>query len=676
MLAPYAFLRASLLFGGVLPAMITFLFVATAEQAEGDSPAVLSSYHVSTNVNSRMASTSIDMVFENSNEDCSDTRSLTLQLPRNARLTDLVMDLSDGCRLDSAVKTLENAVEDFETMAGQGKPAALLTAWDMTNYNLKVSVPPNGTTAVLLKYQELLWQKLDRVDFQVPLFPGTSVRNLQMDISVDESNSGILEFSTENLATGEDIQTLVGSNTSSAKYVGTDVSSDSSLPTLLPTYYRPGPLPDSGLMLADGECFTHLFNPSTFLSTAGSMARKIVFVIDISGSMGGQKLDDAKASFASMIDTLDDRDTLIVQPFSDEGTEMLWGPSPATDANKAGAKEFVMALHTRGGTNLNQAFLDGIANVYYVPEEVAPVLVILTDGQGNIGSVVTARSVLTANEGGKVKIFSLAFGFDADMDLLLAIAIQNGGRSVRIYEGFGDAVSQMELFYKQELGTIMLSDIDVKYDFGDISILESTVSKFPVLASGSEIVIRGKMDSPLLTTDGVLKSTVSAKSALGQKEWSNEYPIIDGSSMVSDCRSSFSQARIVELLEYRDAERALGDQLFTARERSSSSVSSFEDQARDIALDAHLVWPGLTALVTVENTSCQQNTYDVCTTLEGNGDALDDGTAEEEEMSRDMYGSSGQPVGGPTKDSSGACTFILRSSILLSMAASAAPFLV
>ena len=45
------------------------------------------------------------------------------------------------------------------------------------------------------------------------------------------------------------------------------------------------------------------------------MARKIIFVIDISGSMEGQKLQDAKASFASMIDTLDERDNLLVQAF-------------------------------------------------------------------------------------------------------------------------------------------------------------------------------------------------------------------------------------------------------------------------------------------------------------------------------------------------------------------------
>lgn len=163
---------------------------------EADSPAILSSYHVSTNVTSRVATTSIDMVFENPNEDCSDTRSLTLQLPRNARLTNLFMDLSDGCELDSTVKSLDEAVQDFETMASEGKAAALVTAsWDMTNYDLQVSIPPNGTTNVLLQYEELLYQKLDKVDFQVPLFPSSYVKELLMDIHVEDRYSGILDLS-------------------------------------------------------------------------------------------------------------------------------------------------------------------------------------------------------------------------------------------------------------------------------------------------------------------------------------------------------------------------------------------------------------------------------------------------------------------------------------------------
>jgi len=577
---------------------------------------VLSSYHVSATVNSRLITTSIDMIFEN-RKNCSAVHGISLQLPRNARVTDLVMDLSDGCQLGSQVKTLDDAVQDFQGFASEGKAAAILTAWDMSSYELEVSIPPNGSTSATLKYQELLYQKLDKVSFQVPMFPGIAVEDLTVDVSVQDKSAGILRFESDSV---EGIETFSDGEMGSMHYEARELSGGSSLPRLFNAYFQPGPLPDNGLFLSDGSCFTHIFNPTTFLSDAGSMARKIVFVIDVSGSMYGEKLRDAKESFVAMIDTLEERDTLVIQSFSSKGTESLWGPKPATMENKNEAEIFVLNLTTLGSTNLNGAFLDGIENVIDVPDSVAPILVILTDGKGNSGAKDIARNVRTKNEGGKVKIFSLAFGYDADFDLLLAIAIQNGGRAVRIYEGFGDASEQMTQFYKQELGSILMSDIRVSYNSGEVDILDSSTKIFPVLAAGSEIVVRGEIDSlpDMSSKSRSLKSLVTATSNVGPMEWPVDHIVIpDSDNTISDCRQSFAQARIVELLEYRDAERSIGDELFVESTTSIDIESlSFEERAQKIAIDAGLVWPGLTALVTVENNNCLQDESIVCATDE------------------------------------------------------------
>lgn len=615
----------------------------------GDPAAVsLASYRVSARVRSRLAKTSVDMVLENS-ADCGAVHGLTLQLPRGARVTDLLMDLSDGCRLESDVKALGEAVEDFEAFSSEGKAAALLTAWDMSNYELQVSVPPNGTARVLLEYQELLFQKLDRVSFQVPVFPGISVDDLKVDVAVEEPVAGVVEFQTDLRDNAS--EAILDGNKATMHYEERGVAVGTSLPTLLQAHFRPGPLPGDGLFFSDGECFTHVLNPATILSGAGPMAKKIVFVIDVSGSMSGQKLEDAKASFAVMIDTLDERDTFIVQPFSDEGTEDKWGPRSADAASRDDAKSYVMGLETIGGTNLNQAFLDGIANVRDAPAAAAPILVALTDGQGNSGARDVARNVRGANEGGRVKIFSLAFGDYADIDLLLGIAIQNGGRAVRIYEGFGDAAAQMELFYKRELGTVLMSDVGVSYDFGDIAVLESTAQQFPVYAAGSEIVVRGRMDAAAAANASRgLASVVSANSAAGPKQWAVDHVLLPDNSG-GDCRQSFAQARIVELLEYSDAERALGDELFltAVRSRSLAAAPSFEEEARTIALDARLVWPGLTALVTAGNAGCRQNSSKVC--YSGNGDGGDSYYGEDRSEGASAGGSGNMmasPQGSPT----------------------------
>ena len=73
--------------------------------SSSSSVIVLSSFHVSTHVNSRLMNTNIDMVFENT-ANCSSIHTITLQLPKNARVTDLIMDLSDGCQLESEGKQI------------------------------------------------------------------------------------------------------------------------------------------------------------------------------------------------------------------------------------------------------------------------------------------------------------------------------------------------------------------------------------------------------------------------------------------------------------------------------------------------------------------------------------------------------------------------------------------
>jgi hypothetical protein len=109
---------------------------------------------------------------------------------------------------------------------------------------------------------------LHQIAFQVPLFPGIAVEQLFLDISVEELNSGIAEFQVDDWLDGT-IDVVLGDTTSTAHFEATQISEDASLPRHLQAYYTPGPLPDEGLRLSDGECFTHLVNPSTFFLQQG-----------------------------------------------------------------------------------------------------------------------------------------------------------------------------------------------------------------------------------------------------------------------------------------------------------------------------------------------------------------------------------------------------------------------
>ena len=127
------------------------VIVAAATELQGKTR--ISRYATNTLVESRLATTKITVEFVNE-MDCATIRGFTMQLPINGRVTNLVVETSNECKMTSDVKTVLDAQEEFHTQSSAGKPAALLQAWDATQYPVWVSLPPLGMTTVEITFEE------------------------------------------------------------------------------------------------------------------------------------------------------------------------------------------------------------------------------------------------------------------------------------------------------------------------------------------------------------------------------------------------------------------------------------------------------------------------------------------------------------------------------------------
>ena len=639
------------------------LSMATGESQPVDDYTRIKSYSVNTTITSRFARTHITIDFANE-RNCSTVRGITLQLPLNARAQELKMSTHISCQLNGVVKAEKEAQQDFEEAASQGQAAALLEAYDSTRYGIQVSLPPLGSAVIELRLEELLQRKRGQIDFHIPLHPSLPLDKLTLDVSIQEPQSGVsrIEFikdsndDPENLLDG--IQTSsTGSSASeaTAHFEITDFSG-SSLPQLLRGFYDTGPLPEDGLLLPDasGTCFVHLFNPSSLLESTGPLPRNIVFVIDVSGSMAGQKLVDVKAAFAAIIQGLTDDDFFTIQTFSFNGIEDRFGPSQASDEAKQNGEAWVQTLSAGGGTNLEGAYVEGVKQVQSMQAGRdtsgvhVPVVVLLSDGEATEGVTEPseiARNVEAVNSDAAVdaKIYGLAFGEGADYGLLSAISLLNGGRAVRIYEGFGDAATQMTDFYEGELGAIFMKDVHVSFG-GTVTLDSQTQSRFPVFAEGSEAVVRARALNGMggTSTGGSpmsLVATTVAQTMLGPNTWTAQATMPEPQEVLpsdsrSECMQSFAHAKISELMLFRDAAVKLGnamDDYFplysmqnvmpssesqsqraddgdtrhrVRREQSVNVAQLAEEEALELALEASVVWPGLTAMVTVKSETC------------------------------------------------------------------------
>jgi hypothetical protein len=153
--------------------------------------------------------------------------------------------------------------------------------------------------------------------------------------------------------------------------------------------------------------------------------QKIVFVIDISGSMqlGGNpnRWDSASKELKKLIEKLDQRQSFNIIAFA-SGTNR-WKRKealvPATDVNKKEASKFIDTLHPNGGTQTTDVLEDVIRDIASV--QGCEAIYLVTDGSPNpwskeITSPMQSRYITWFNQAWKVRIITFGIYTTTDQE--------------------------------------------------------------------------------------------------------------------------------------------------------------------------------------------------------------------------------------------------------------------
>lgn len=156
----------------------------------------------------------------------------------------------------------------------------------------------------------------------------------------------------------------------------------------------------------------------------------VIPVIDVSGSMQGDKLQQAKQSVLKLIDHLGPRDRCGVVTFSTEVT-VVSPPMELSPVGKADLKLKVGNLKARSCTNLSGGMLAGLelGNLPDLPKGMLVRVILFTDGCANHGVATTSAELLPrldANRG-RTTVSAFGYGLDADQELLADLAKRGGG---------------------------------------------------------------------------------------------------------------------------------------------------------------------------------------------------------------------------------------------------------
>lgn len=169
----------------------------------------------------------------------------------------------------------------------------------------------------------------------------------------------------------------------------------------------------------------------------------LVIAIDVSGSMSGNKINAARQGVVQFINLLDNRDRLAVVTFSSE-TRVLT-PLSSLGEKREEINRRVSGIIEGGNTSLYDAVSTSFALLQAEgdPNHIRAV-VVLSDGQDTSSestlSQVLAETAGSAEGGNAIKIFTIAYGDDADEDILKQIAEPTGAR---MFKGTADNINKI-----------------------------------------------------------------------------------------------------------------------------------------------------------------------------------------------------------------------------------------
>uniref|UniRef100_A0A1A8UU74 Inter-alpha-trypsin inhibitor heavy chain family, member 4 n=1 Tax=Nothobranchius furzeri TaxID=105023 RepID=A0A1A8UU74_NOTFU len=454
------------------------------------------SFHINSTVTSRYATTIITSRVTNSMDESKEIE-FHVQIPKNAFISRFRMFI-DGQVYDGVVKTKEQAQQQYTQAVSRGQSAGIVSSVGRTMEEFKTSVTVAAHKKVTfeLTYEELLKRTLGKYELQIHARPMQPVADFKVDVYIYEK-AGISYIdvkgglSTKALAnaitkTHADKQAWVHFYPTVDHQKTCDSCGEQGMNGDLVIVYDVKRDDGLGDIKTSEGYFVHHFAPSNLTR----IPKNIVFLIDQSGSMHGKKIEQTRTALLHILNDLAEDDFFGLITFDSSISQWKRELVQATSENLEEAKVFARNIPASGGTNINDAVLEGAHMLNAHPREgSASILILLTDGDPTSGE--TNPEIIQSNArraiAEKFPLYCLGFGFDVKFEFLEKMSLENNGVARRIYED-SDADLQLQGFY-EEVATPLLTDVTMIY-LGGTNLTKTNFSQY---YNGSEIVVAGQI---------------------------------------------------------------------------------------------------------------------------------------------------------------------------------------
>ncbi|MHB1861331.1 MAG: VIT domain-containing protein [Gemmatimonadaceae bacterium] len=241
----------------------------------------------------------------------------------------------------------------------------------------------------------------------------------------------------------------------------------------------------------DGFAMITISPPAT---RAPPSPRDVTFVLDVSGSMSGQKIEQARAAGKALLATLRPQDRFRMIDFSSDVHDFRDGFIYATRENVRAATAYLSDLQAGGGTNIAGALDDALGDGAAARDDGRlPLVLFITDGMPTIGerdpNAIAARA---SRERGDARVFTFGLGADVNASLLEQLALEGHGTAqfVRPDEDIERAVG----IVAERLVDPVATDLRVRVEGSEGNVqLRDVVPALPAdLFAGQDLVVMAR----------------------------------------------------------------------------------------------------------------------------------------------------------------------------------------
>lgn len=366
-------------------------------------------------------------------------------------------------------------------------------------FEIDETLAPDSLVTIELSYVNLLPYRNGNVSFQYPndysliqngyldhqqiAFEINSERNIDAIIFLSHTADTTLNEGTHAFIGHSEYETAAATN-----YIIQYTLNPDELGLFgLSTYLNVDQVPDGG----DRGFLVFIAEPDAG-NTSEVIDKVFTLIIDKSGSMGYDKMEQAKGAASFIVQNMNEGDRFNIVVFSSTVYSFQPGHVEFNPNIETLALNFISSLYSGGSTNISGAFGEAIPQFSTADEGTANIIVFFTDGEATTGITDTqgildhVQSLVSLHET-ELTIFSFGVGAYVNEQLLTLLATENNGLAE--FLGDDELEERITEFYLLIRNPVLLN---TGMSFSPALVSDAFPAPLPNLYVGQQMIVTGR----------------------------------------------------------------------------------------------------------------------------------------------------------------------------------------